>query len=164
MRSVVLAHEVDWEGWRNAARSLALEGVKPDQVVWSVGTPDDLFAEGDRDQPPPATGTFNVSRALVSLSETTIQSRDPERFTKLYRLIWRAHAGEKHLLDIVTDPDVHDVHRLAQSVRRDTHKMRAFVRFREVRSEQGPQYVSCSSLTTTSSKPTRSSSSAASRP
>ena len=142
MKSVVLAHEVDWEGWRNAARSLALEGVKPDGVVWSVGTPDDLFAEGERPLPPAPAGSFSVSRALVALAETVIQARDPQRFAKLYRLIWRAHAGEKHLLDIVTDPDVNDVQRLAQSVRRDTHKMRAFVRFREVQSEQGLRYVS----------------------
>ncbi len=142
MRSVVLAHEVDWDGWRQAARGLALDGVPPEAVIWSVGRPDDLFAEGERDAPPAATGTFSVSRSLVSLSETAIQARDTERFAKLYRLIWRAHAGEKHLLEVVTDPDVHDVQRLAQSVRRDTHKMRAFVRFREVQSDAGLRYVS----------------------
>jgi len=36
MHSVVLAHEVDWGGWRDAARSLALSGIGPDQVTWSV--------------------------------------------------------------------------------------------------------------------------------
>ena len=141
MRSVALAHEVDWDGWRAAARALALEGVPPEQVVWSVGAPDDLFAEGERAHAA-AAGTFNVPRALVSLAETAIQARDTQRFAQLYRLIWRAHAGEKHLLELTTDPDVHAVQRLAQSVRRDTHKMRAFVRFREVQAEGGTRYVS----------------------
>ena len=138
----MLAHEVDWEGWRSAARSLALEGIPPENVIWSVGAPDDLFAEGDRPPPPPASGAFTVPRSLVSLAETVIQSSDAERFGRLYRLIWRAHQGEKHLLEITTDPDVHVVQELAKSVRRDTHKMRAFVRFREVPTDDGVKYVS----------------------
>ncbi len=130
MHSVVLAHEVDWGGWRDAARSLALSGVEPDQVTWSVKAADDLFA-GDLPTPT-AAGTFNVSRALVQLAETVIQSNEPARFSLLYRLIWRFHGGERQLLDQVTDPEVQRAQRLAQAVRRDTHKMRAFVRFREV--------------------------------
>jgi probable DNA metabolism protein len=141
MRSVSLAHQVDWDGWRTAARTLALDGVPPEEVVWSVGAPDDLFAEGDRPPAPPATGAFTVPRALVSLAETVIQANDSERFARLYRLIWRAHHGEKHLLEITTDADVHAVQELAKSVRRDTHKMRAFVRFREVPDETGIKYV-----------------------
>ena len=143
MRSVVLAHEVDWEGWRSAARALAVEGVPPEQVLWSVREPDDLFADADAGPPPPApAGGFTVPRALVELAETAIQARDPERFALLYRLIWRAHGGEKHVLDAVTDPEVDRVRRLAQAVRRDTHKMRAFVRFREVQDSEGTRYVS----------------------
>jgi probable DNA metabolism protein len=142
MRAVSLAHEVDWEGWRNAARALALEGVPPEQVVWSVGAPDDLFADGEREQAVAPPGTFTVPRSLVALAETAIQAREPERFALLYRLIWRAHGGEKQLLELTTDPEVQRVQRLAQAVRRDTHKMRAFVRFREVQEEGGARYVS----------------------
>ena len=142
MRSVTLAHQVDWDGWRTAARSLAIEAVPPEQVIWSVGDPSDLFADGDREPAPPSAGTFTLPRSLVSLAETVIQSSDPERFSRLYRLIWRAHRGEKHILEIPTDPDVHAVQELAKSVRRDTHKMRAFVRFREVPDADGLKYVS----------------------
>ena len=144
MHSITLAHEVDWDTWRAAARRLALEHVPPEQITWSVGEPDDLFAEAPPAEPhsPPPPGTFTVPRALVGLAETVIQHSDPERFALLYRLLWRAHAGEKHLLEITTDPDVHRVNRLAQSVRRDTHKMRAFVRFREVNEAGNIRYVS----------------------
>jgi len=143
MKSVVLAHEVDWGGWRAAARSLALGGIAPEDVVWSVRAADDLFADVE-DEPPaaPATGTFTVPRALVELAETAIQAHDPERFALLYRLIWRAQHGEKHLLDLTTDPEIQRVQRLAAAVRRDTHKMRAFVRFREVTEPEGTRYVS----------------------
>ena len=139
--SIVLAHEVDWEGWRTAARRLILAGVPPTDLVWSVREPDDLFAADP--EPPPASpgGTFNVPRALVDLAQTVIQAREPARFTLLYTLLSRAHAGERHLLEQVTDPDVQRAQRLAQAVRRDTHKMRAFVRFREVAEPEGSRYV-----------------------
>ncbi len=143
MRSVVLAHEVDWGAWRAAARALALGDVAPEDVVWSVRDVEDLFDEPEpANETAPPTGAFTVPRALVSLAETAIQARDPERFALLYRLIWRAHRGEKHLLEMTTDPEVQRVQRLAQAVRRDTHKMQAFVRFREVNEPEGTRYVS----------------------
>ena len=138
MRSVILAHEVDFDGWRQAARSLALAGVPPEQTIWSVGEASDLFAEPAA---PVAGGAFTVSRTLVSLAETVIQANDPARFALLYGLIWRAHQGERALLEDIADPLVQRVHRLAQSVRRDTHKMRAFVRFREVTEAGATRYV-----------------------
>ena len=139
MRSIVLKHVVDFEGWRHAARSLALGNVAPEQTVWSVEEARDLFAESSDTVAP--TGAFTVSRSLVQLAETVIQSHEPERFALLYALIWRAHRGEKHLLDDAADPLVQRVQRLAQSVRRDTHKMRAFVRFREVEEDGATRYV-----------------------
>ena len=139
MQSIVLAGEADWPGWRAVARSLVLQGVAPEDVVWSVGTPDDLFATDSA--PPNGNATFNVPKALVELSQTVIQARDPARFALLYRLLWRAHGGERHLLDQVTDPQVQRVQRMAQAVRRDTHKMRAFVRFRVVQESEGTRHV-----------------------
>ncbi len=141
-QSIVLAHEVDWDGWRNAARRLALEGVPPEETVWAVGAPADLFASEAEEVPQAApAGTFNVPRALVDLAQTIIQAREPARFALLYHLIWRTHCGERHLLEQVTDPEVQRAHRLAQAVRRDTHKMRAFVRFRAVAEADATRYV-----------------------
>jgi DNA polymerase len=140
MRSVVLNHVVDFEGWRAAARGLALAGVPPEQTIWSVEQSRDLFAEPPAASAPQA-GAFTVSRGLVQLAETTIQARDPERFALLYALIWRAHRGERHVLEDAADPLVARVTRLAQAVRRDTHKMRAFLRFREVTEDGVARYV-----------------------
>jgi DNA polymerase len=129
MQGVVLEHEVDWQGFRNAARTLALHRIPPDQVVWSVRAMDDLFGET---MPAPAEGAFRVPRGLVQLAETVIQAHEPARFSLLYRLIWRVLSGERHLLEQITDPEIDRANRLAQSIRRDTHKMRAFLRFRSV--------------------------------
>ncbi len=139
MRTIVLNHQVDFDGWRSAARAAALQGVPPEETIWSVQEATDLFAEPHDASPP--TGAFSVSRALVELAETAIQASDPERFALLYALIWRAHRGERHLLEDVADPTVQRVNRLAQAVRRDTHKMRAFVRFREVTEDAVTRYV-----------------------
>ncbi len=139
MQAVVLAHEVDWEGFRAAARALALNAVPPEQVLWSVRAIDDLFA--DPAPLTPATGAFRLPRALVQLAETVIQASDPARFALLYRLIWRAVSGERHILEQITDPAVDRANRLAQSIRRDTHKMRAFVRFREVVEDDAIRHV-----------------------
>jgi DNA polymerase len=152
MRRAVLAHEVDWDGFRAAARGCALDGVPPEQVVWSVREAHDLFADPDTSTnastgaepgaPPAAAGAFTLPRSLVDLAQTVIQARNPERFAVLYGLIWRVHHdGERHLLEQVTDPAVHRANRLAQSVRRDTHKMRAFLRFREVSEDAITRYV-----------------------
>jgi DNA polymerase len=99
-----------------------------------------LFAEL-ADAPPPS-GKLTVPRALMDLAESVIQARDPERFAVLYTLIWRAHhKGGAAVLEDVADPTVQRVQRLAQSVRRDTHKMRAFLRFREVTEDGATRYI-----------------------
>ena len=140
---MALAHPVDFAGWRGATRRLVLAGVPPEGVIWSVGAPDDLFAPGAHEAPaqPLPAGTFSVERSLVDLASTVIQANDSERFALLYRLVWRANRGEKQLAAQVTDPDVHRATRLAQSVRRDTHKMRAFLRFRAVETDATTSYV-----------------------
>ena len=142
MRNVVLAHEVDFAAWRAAARDLAIEGVPPEAVIWSVGAPDDLFAGTEQPPQPAAAAAFSVPRPLVELAQTVIQAREPERFALLYGLIWRTSRGEKRVIEDVTDPQVARAIRLSQSVRRDTHKMRAFVRFRAVEEEGVTRYVS----------------------
>ncbi len=140
MHNVILSHEADFLGWRLAARSLALRGVPPEQTLWSIHEAADLFAEPTPDAATPP-GAFTLSRAIVDLAETAIQHRDPERFALLYTLIWRAHRGQKRILEDAADPLVRRVQMLAANVRRDTHKMRAFLRFREVAEPEGPRFV-----------------------
>ncbi len=137
MHGVVLRHQVDFDGWRDAARALALQGVPPEQTVWAVEEATDLFAE----QHAGAAGAFAVPRAVVECAQTAIQASDPARFALLYALIWRAHRGEKHILQDEADPLVARIGRLAAAVRRDTHKMRAFLRFREVTDEGATRHV-----------------------
>src|SRR5215475_5536939 len=136
MHHIILDHETDFDGWRRAARNLALTGVTPADVIWSVKGDDDLFAPAAT---PLATHapdeTFTVSAKFVELAQIAILYRDRERFALLYRLLWRLR-GRHDLLEIATDPDVARVSAMAKAVRRDEHKMHAFVRFREVGRER----------------------------
>src|SRR4051794_33866933 len=76
--------------------------------------------------------TFRVPKAFVELARFVALHRDERRWSLLYRLVWRLTHGEPKLLEVSVDPDVARAVDLHKSVRHDIHKMRAFVRFREV--------------------------------
>jgi uracil-DNA glycosylase len=141
MHHITLIHETDFDGWRQAARALVLDGIAPQDVIWSIKGEEELFAPGERpSHPSSSTETFNVSARFVELAKIAILHRDSERFAVLYRLLWRLR-GQHDLLDVATDPDVSRVGAMAKAVRRDEHKMHAFVRFREIGRERDAHFV-----------------------
>ncbi len=140
MRLVNLATEDDFEGWRDAARALAAARVAPPDIVWRVGEgAGDLFA-ATSPEPLPGGAGFAVPRAYIALAETVILHRDPERFALLYALLARLRDAPA-ALDDRADPLVQRLDRMARAVRRDIHKMHAFLRFREMATPQGPLHV-----------------------
>ncbi len=48
---------------------------------------------------------------------------------------------QPRLIEDQADPLIRRLERLAKAVRRDIHKMRAFLRFRETEDDDGPRYV-----------------------
>jgi DNA polymerase len=138
VRAVVLASETDFDGWRRAARRLAAAGVPPGGVAWTVGVHDLLGF--DEALPAGAGQSLAVPAAFITLASTVVLHRDPERFALLYTLLWRLRA-ERGLLDVAIDPLVARLEGMAKAIRRDIHKMHAFVRFREVRDGQGIHHV-----------------------
>jgi uracil-DNA glycosylase len=139
MKSVTLAEEDDFDGWRDAARAFAGAGLSATDIIWQVGGgAADLFAA---DAPLPSAATaFSVPRAFITLAETAICHSDPERFALLYALLLRLR-DRPGLLSDAADPLVQRLERMAKAVRRDVHKMRAFLRFREVETGEGARYV-----------------------
>ncbi|WP_174291760.1 UdgX family uracil-DNA binding protein [Sphingomonas bacterium] len=144
MRVVTLAEPDDFDGWRDAARGLIGEGAPPEQVVWQVGGgPPDLFGGGG-DIPSPAaalpTPAFSVPRPFIDLARNVVMASDPERFALLYTLLTRLRR-EPGLIEDRADPLMRRLDTLAKGVRRDIHKMRAFLRFREVEEDGQPRFV-----------------------
>jgi len=141
--SVPLVASDDFDGWRDNARRLLMADVPPDRVSWSEpgGEGGDLFADSGKRLPsPPADATPpRVPRAFFQLAQKAILHRDPARFALLYRLLWRLQA-QPRLMEDAADSDVRRIGDLARVVRRDIHKMHAFVRFRVVESEGGAEH------------------------
>src|ERR1700754_1943407 len=141
MHHITLDNETDFDGWRRAARSLALANVTPPDVTWSVKGDAELFAPSADPLPPQSPDeTFSVSAKFVDLAKFAILHRDRERFALLYRLLWRLRSHH-NLLDIAIDADVARINAMAKAIRRDEHKMHAFVRFREVGRERDARYI-----------------------
>jgi len=138
MRLVTLEAEDDFDGWRDAVRGLVLDQVPPDQVVWRVGDddPGQLFA-GQMPVVPADRGVFSVPRAFIDLARSAILHSNRQRFALLHTLLDRV-TREPGLMEDQADPLVRKVEGLAKAVRRDIHKMRAFLRFREVPHQPAP--------------------------
>jgi DNA polymerase len=118
----------DLDGFRRAARRLIGKDTPPAFVSWDAADVDDLFGEtAIKDGPP-----LMLPKAAGEMIRLLVCHAELERYALLYTLIWRLTHGERALLEITSDPLVHRLQRMAKSVRRDLHKMHAFVRFRRL--------------------------------
>ena len=134
MRVVRLASEIDFAGWRTAARALRAEGVAPESVVWTVER--ELFDLDAQISPSIKSANFTVPAAFVELAEQVIQHRAPDRLALLYRILWRLER-EPRLIENPADPDMARARDMAKAVSRAAHKMKAFVRFRLIEDLMG---------------------------
>ncbi len=125
----------DFEHWRVAARSLLAAGKPPEAICWiEAGAQETMlpgftseatsFAEADTSAP--------VPKAFLQMADLASCFRESRRWPLLYRVLWRLTHGEPRLLQIVVDDDVYELMQMSKSVRRDAHKMKAFVRFRRL--------------------------------
>ena len=136
----------DFDFWRDCARALIQARVPPDRISWiEPGGSGDLFAQGDHGVPAPTSGAppVRANRRFVNLARNAALHSDPERFALLYRLLWRLQENPGMMED-KADDDVRKIEELDKNVRRDSHKMHAFVRFRLVEADEaegGDRYV-----------------------
>ena len=116
--------------WRETARRLAAARIPPARIDWGIA--DDapvLFDEGLEALPAP-TRTLRVPRSFGELVETLIPERSGEGMAVAYALLARLQE-RADLFDARADKDVARAEAIAKAIRRDRHKMHAFVRFRE---------------------------------
>ena len=140
LHAVALAPGDDLDGFRRACRRLVAAGAAPESVVFTEGP--DLLGEGEAGQSKIDDGPpLMLPKLVAELVALVVRHSDPERYARLYALVWRVLHGERALLEVASDPLVHRLLQMAKSVRRDIHKMHAFVRFREIRTAAGERYV-----------------------
>ncbi|ROT98067.1 UdgX family uracil-DNA binding protein [Histidinibacterium lentulum] len=121
--------------WREAARAALGHRIPPERIDWRFGNADAGLFEGA--PLPPGDKPVKVSKAFVELADTVVWHRDPERFARLYRMLWRLRTMPGLLSD-PADPEVAKLRTMEKNVRRCMHKMKAFVRFRDLRRD-GPR-------------------------
>jgi probable DNA metabolism protein len=142
MRTIVLASETDFAGWKAAARRLRIAGVEPASArfVTAGSVQDGLFDVDGAVGATAVDGPFVVPRAFVETAGDLVLHRAPDRFDLMYRLLWRLR-DEPDLMRVVSDPDVAAAAERVKNVHRAAHKMKAFVRFRETRNADGERWV-----------------------
>jgi uracil-DNA glycosylase len=130
MRTITLQQPDDFDGWRDAARAAIVSNVSPDQIIWQIGTEvTDLFASAAPSSL--IAGVVSVPKAFMALARRAICHSDPQRLAMLYMLLWRIQKN-RDLINDHADPLRRRIEMLAKAVARDSHKMHAFVRFREI--------------------------------
>jgi DNA polymerase len=139
----VIAFDGAFDQWRDAARRLAAAHVPPDDILWQPATDGNasLFPASAPSTLPAPTSTLRVPADFLPLAQKVAHHRDPRRFEILYRTLYRLTHGNSHLLEIAVDDDIYALTMMEKAVRRDAHKMKAFVRFREVATDAGLYFV-----------------------
>ncbi len=133
--------------WRELARAALVQGIEPEGIQFEDATTPsapDLFGvspdstEGLLARPEESSAMPHVPKAFLQKALIAGCHRDPERWNLLYRLLWRLQRN-RDLLKVEVDSDVNELVRMEQQVRRDEHKMHAFVRFRRVEESDGEE-------------------------
>lgn len=136
--------EPEFNTWRDLARAALSHGLTPEEVDFedaTVPSSSDLFQttsdplnmNGEAKAP-------HVPKAFLQKALIASYHRDPQRWNLLYRLLWRLQSN-RDLLKVEVDRDVNELLRIDQQVRRDEHKMHAFVRFRSVQQDGEEHFI-----------------------
>ena len=132
-------------GWQNAARDALTSQLPPAEIIWTNQNHThqslSLFSPAEISATNPDSPPFRVPKNFIASARTASLIRSGEQWPLLYRLLWRLTRGEPKLLEISVDADVRALHEMEKAIRRDIHKMRAFVRFREVPTDNGSWFV-----------------------
>ena len=130
-------------GWRAVARSLLQQGIAPHQVNWrpdgdSLSLFDQSPTAADLDVTKPAP---RIPRQLLELLESAACFRMEDRWSLLYRILWRVAQGDRAAM-LPGDIDGSQLHKRLKAVRREAHHLHAFLRFQPCpENAEGPQLM-----------------------
>ena len=128
----------DVHDWRTHARTLLQQGFAPEEVDLADATVSTTLSLALDSADPHPTGTRvpvpHVPKSFLEAAELAATHRSADRWNLLYRILYRLQT-QPELLRIEVDSDVAQLRSLVQQVRRDLHKMHAFLRFRKVEAD-----------------------------
>lgn len=117
--------------WRDAARELLAAQVPPHDVQWSDGEVQRSLFDSAAAPAAVAAPVIKVPKDFIELARKVVAHSNPDRFSRLYTVLWRLQR-EPQVLQNPADIDLIAIASMAKNVSRDCHKMKAFVRFRDV--------------------------------
>lgn len=121
--------------WQQFARSALQLHWLPNELIWKEEADEQselsLFNNANLLKEIDAKTKFLVPRDFILIAKR-VACYQPSPWSLLYHILWRLTHGEPHLLKISTDPLIRELEEKDKAVRREIHKMRAFIRFKEV--------------------------------
>ncbi|MEO0903498.1 MAG: hypothetical protein AAFX89_01870, partial [Pseudomonadota bacterium] len=107
--------------WRDAAKRLIGAGISPDQVLWDFDNEmGELFATPT--PLPPLTRRIKAPQSFVQMADWVVWHKDPQRFARLYALLWRLR-HQPGLMQDRADPELAKLRQMEKGVHRCKHKM-----------------------------------------
>jgi uracil-DNA glycosylase len=76
---------------------------------------------------------LRVPRAFMEMAEAVSLHSSDQKWSLLYRVLWRLTHGEARLLELPVDADIIALNHFAKEVKKDAYRMRAFLRFRQTK-------------------------------
>ena len=142
-QAVRLASVVDWAGFSQAVRALRREATPPESVRWRFDGDSDSDVAADLFEPLeeravnelPSAAPLALPRSFVDAAREVFLHSDARRLPLIHRLALRI-AADGRAWDDPLHEDRLQFERMHREVRREIHKMHAFVRFRRI---DGPE-------------------------
>lgn len=131
---VTLPAADDFGAFREEARRLLSVEIAPSDVDWHVNAsrqPSLFGGAPSLELVLDMQSEIRIDRKLLALMKSALLHSDSGRFALAYRVLWKSRRLPQ-LFHMSADADIVMLNALAKSVRRDIHKMHAFVRFRKV--------------------------------
>jgi DNA polymerase len=139
MYAAVITREAGEAEFRTVARRAIAANLSPEQLAFVAPDEPSLLPHLPEDAG--EVSGVTVSRAFSQLLHDAICHRASDRFALLYHVLWRVVQGERGLAARAADPAVARLNDYAHNVRRDIHKMHAFLRFRACAVEGATLYT-----------------------
>lgn len=131
MHTVTLDHHADFAAWKARARDMCAARVTPSQVRFVPPDRQETLLDFGVIGLPDARRKVVASQDFMDRAARVVCHTDPARYDRLYRLLWRLQ-DQPSLMRNTVDDDVNWINDADKAVRRDQHKLHAFVRFRKV--------------------------------
>ena len=131
--------------FRKQAKPLLLDRVSPNEVRFfsgAIDNPEQPSFDIERSMKPvdssllqKASGparTLTVTPAFLKLADAVCHFQDVNKWNLLYRILYRLQYENRRLLEIAIDDDIRQAEMMQKAVKREIHKIHAFVRFEKI--------------------------------